>query len=170
MRVEPCDCWEMSEPERRVVSASREVRASSDRIFELIAEPSRQPEWDGNDNLAAAEPGQRVHAVGDIFRTTLTRGTVRDNHVVEFIEGRLIAWKPAEPGQSPVGHLWRWQIEPLDDERSSAVQTYDWTELDDPGRLERARATTGDRLALSVDRLAVLAERSRDPTVHRESQ
>ena len=43
----------MSEPERRVVSVSREVRASSDRIFELIADPSRQPEWDGNDNLAA---------------------------------------------------------------------------------------------------------------------
>ena len=148
----------MSEPESRIVSASREIRAGSDRIFELIADPARQPEWDGNDNLADAAVGQRVHGVGDVFSTTLTRGTVRENHVVEFVEGRLIAWKPAEPGRLPVGHLWRWQIDPMDDECSLVVHTYDWTELDDETRLERARATTSDRLAASLDRLATLAE------------
>jgi len=151
----------MSEPNSRVVSVSREVRAESDRIFELIADPTRQPEWDGNDNLADAPPGQRVHAVGDVFSMTLTKGTVRENHVVEFAEGRLIAWKPAEPGQPPVGHLWRWQIEPIDDERSLVVHTYDWTELHDEARLHRARATTSDWLAASLDRLAALAERDR---------
>ena len=103
-------------------------------------------------------PGQRVHAVGDIFSMTLTRGTVRENHVVEFVEGRLIAWKPAEPGRPPVGHLWRWQVEPIDDERSLVVHTYDWTGLHDESRFERARATTSDRLAASLDRLALLAE------------
>ena len=149
----------MSEPNSRVVSVSREVRAESDRIFGLIADPTRQPEWDGNDNLADAAPGQRVHAVGDVFSMTLTKGTVRENHVVEFVEGRLIAWKPAEPGQPPVGHLWRWQIEPIDDERSLVVHTYDWTELHDEARLHRARATTSDWLAASLDRLAALAER-----------
>ena len=151
----------MSEPNSRVVSVSREVRAESDRIFELIADPTRQPEWDGNDNLADAAAGQRVRAVGDVFSMTLTKGTVRENHVVEFVEGRLIAWKPAEPGQPPVGHLWRWQIEPIDDERSLVVHTYDWTELHDEARLHRARATTSDWLAASVDRLAALAERDR---------
>ena len=151
----------MSEPNSRVVSVSREVRAESDRIFGLIADPTRQPEWDGNDNLADAAPGQRVHAVGDVFSMTLTKGTVRENHVVEFAEGRLIAWKPAEPGQPPVGHLWRWQIEPIDDERSLVVHTYDWTELHDEARLHRARATTSDWLAASLDRLAALAERDR---------
>jgi uncharacterized protein YndB with AHSA1/START domain len=148
----------MSAAENRVVSVSREVRAAPDRIFELIADPSRQPEWDGNDNLAEAAVGQRVHAVGDVFTMTLTRGMVRQNHVVEFEEGRLIAWKPAEPDQPPIGHLWRWEIEPLDDERSLVVHTYDWTHLHDEARLVRARATTTDRLAASVDRLAVLAE------------
>jgi hypothetical protein len=29
---------------------------------------------------------------------TLTRGSVRDNHVVEFEEGRRLAWPPSEPG------------------------------------------------------------------------
>lgn len=35
-----------------VVTCSREVAASAETIFELIADPARQPEWDGNDNLA----------------------------------------------------------------------------------------------------------------------
>jgi uncharacterized protein YndB with AHSA1/START domain len=52
----------------RVVSASREIAAPADRIFELIADPAQQPRWDGNDNLAEAPTGQRVRAVGDVSR------------------------------------------------------------------------------------------------------
>ena len=114
-----------------------EVEPPAERVFALIADPSRQPEWDGNDNLDAAESGQRVRAVGDVFRMTLTGGEVRENHVVEFVEGRLIAWNPAEPGRPPVGHLWRWQIDPIEEGRSMVVHTYDWTELEDPGRFKR---------------------------------
>jgi uncharacterized protein YndB with AHSA1/START domain len=148
--------------DRRIASASREVRAAPEVIFELIADPSRQPEWDGNDNLAAAARGQRVRAVGDVFSMTLTKGSVRENHIVEFVEGRRIAWKPAEPGAPPVGHLWRWEIEPLDARRSLVVHTYDWSGLTDASRYERARSTTSDRLLASITRLAALAERQPD--------
>jgi hypothetical protein len=90
---------------------------------------------------------------------TLTRNMVRQNHVVEFEEGRLIAWKPSEPDASPPGHLWRWEISPIDDDRSMVVHTYDWTQLNDERRLERARNTTSERLAASLDRLAAIVER-----------
>ena len=142
----------------RVVSASREIAADAGVIFELIADPVRQPLWDGNDNLAEAAAGQRVRAVGDVFVMTLTRGSVRHNHVVEFEEGRRIAWRPAEPGGDPPGHLWRWELEPLGDRRTLVTHTYDWTQLSDPERLERARATTPARLHASLVRLANLAE------------
>jgi len=135
------------------------VHATPDRIFELIADPSRQPEWDGNDNLAYANSGQRVRAVGDIFTMTTTRGSVRQNHVVEFVEGRLIAWKPAEPDQVPIGHLWRWELEPNDDAHTVVVHTYDWTMLKDESRIKRARSTTSERLSASIDRLAALVEK-----------
>ncbi|MGF2947559.1 SRPBCC family protein [Mycobacterium sp. Lab-001] len=147
----------MSYPEERIVSATRVISASANRIFELIADPSRQPSWDGNDNLAAAAPGQRVRQAGDIFTTTLTNGAVRENHVVEFIEGSQIAWRPAEKGKQPPGHLWRWQLEQLGAELTSVTHTYDWTALTDTTRLERARATTADKLRASLDRLAELA-------------
>jgi hypothetical protein len=88
----------------------------------------------------------------------LTMGEVRENHVVEFEEGRRIAWNPATAGEAPAGHLWRWEIEPIDDTRCLVVHTYDWTDLHDESRYERACATTADRLAASIERLAALAE------------
>ncbi len=80
----------------RVASASREIAADAGTIFELIADPAQQPRWDGNDNLAAAAAGQRVRRAGDVFTMRITTGSIRENHVVEFDEGRLIAWMPAE--------------------------------------------------------------------------
>jgi len=145
-----------------VVSYERVIAAPPDRIFALIADPAAQPRWDGNDNLRAAPDGQRVRAVGDVFVMTLTLGSERENHVVEFEEGRRIAWRPADPGQPPAGHLWRWELEPLDAGRTLVRHTYDWSELTDPKRFERARATTADRLRASVDRLADLAARDPD--------
>lgn len=55
---------------------------------------------------------------------TTKRGNVRENNVVEFDEGRRIAWKPAELGQEPPGHLWRWELEPIDRRgRESLIRT-----------------------------------------------
>jgi uncharacterized protein YndB with AHSA1/START domain len=142
----------------RVVSASREIEAGPERIFELIADPAQQPRWDGNDNLRAAPAGQRVTGAGGVFTMTLTTGAVRENHVVEFEEGRRIAWTPAEAGRRPPGHLWRWELEPIDASRTRVTCTYDWTRLTDRKRLPRAQATTPERLRSSLDLLAAIAE------------
>jgi uncharacterized protein YndB with AHSA1/START domain len=148
------------EPAERIISATRAMSASAERIFDLIADPSLQPSWDGNNNLASAAPGQRVRQVGDVFKTTLTGGVVRENHVVEFIEGSQIAWCPAEPGKQPPGHLWRWQLEQINSTLTNVTHTYDWTALTDSKRVDKARSTTPEMLRESMDRLAVLAQTS----------
>jgi hypothetical protein len=61
-------------------------------------------------------------------------------------------------GLQPPGHLWRWELDRLDEAHVRVTHTYDWSRLTDEKRLERARATTSDRLLASVDRLAELAE------------
>jgi uncharacterized protein YndB with AHSA1/START domain len=142
----------------RVVSASTEIAADPELIFELIADPAQQPRWDGNDNLAAAPGGQRVRGVGEVFTMTLTSGSVRENQVTEFEEARRIAWRPSPPGSPPPGHLWRWELVPLGPGRTLVTHTYDWTLLTDPSRLARAQATTTERLSASLSRLAALAE------------
>ena len=141
-----------------MVSASREIAAPPERIFELIADPAQQPQWDGNDNLSQAPAGQRVRRAGDVFTMTLTTGSVRENHVVEFEEARRIAWHPSEVGRRQPGHLWRWELESLGDSRTLVTHTYDWTTLTDGKRLPRARSTTPDKLRASLDRLAAIAE------------
>ena len=141
-----------------VVTATREVAASAEVLFELIADPSQQPRWDGNDNLAEGPDGQRVRGVGDVFTMVLTGGKVRDNHVVEFEESRRIAWQPADPGQPPAGHLWRWELEPTGASSTTVTHTYDWSRLTDENRFARARSTTSEMLQASLDRLADVAE------------
>ena len=143
----------------RVATTSLDISAPAAQIFELIADPSRQPQWDGNDNLADAPEGQRIRGVGEVFTMSITQGAVRENHVVEFDEGRLIAWRPSEPGSPPPGHLWRWELAPIDEGRTRVTHTYDWSGLTDETRFERARATTADWLARSLRRLAEAAER-----------
>ena len=143
----------------RVATATREIAAGAEQIFEFIADPALQPSWDGNDNLAEAATGQRIRNVGDVFTMTLTGdGAIRENHIVEFEEGRRIAWRPAEPGRQPPGHLWRWELEPINHSRTRVTHTYDWSELTDEKRFRRARATTDDKLRASLDRLAAAAQ------------
>jgi uncharacterized protein YndB with AHSA1/START domain len=147
-----------SDESAQIVTASREIAAPAADIFELIADPSQQPRWDGNDNLSQAPSGQRVHAVGDVFTMALKSGSVRENHVIEFVEGQRMAWRPSEPGQPAPGHLWRWVLEPIDASHTRVTHTYDWTQLNDENRVPRARATTPDKLQASLDRLANIAE------------
>ncbi len=145
--------------QERVVRTTMDIAAPVSVVFELIADPQQQPRWDGNENLLRAGAGQRVHAVGDVFTMTIHSGQTRDNHVVAFEEGRVIAWRPADPGRAPAGHEWRWELEPTDDGHTRVTHTYDWTDLTDERRVERARNTTAESLRASVDRLAKLAER-----------
>lgn len=145
------------EPADRVVSATSTIAAPAAEIFELIADPSQQPRWDGNDNLSASN-SPRVRRNGEVFVMNITKGTERDNHVVEFEEGRRIAWRPADPGQPPAGHLWRWELDPIDDRHTTVTHTYDWTELTDQRRLPRAGQTSSNWLAVSLERLAGLVE------------
>ncbi len=64
---------------------------------------------------------------------------------------------PADPGEPPAGHLWRWELEPSGEASTLVTHTYDWSELIDEDRFARARWTTADRLRASMLRLAQLA-------------
>lgn len=143
--------------EQKVVSASATVDAPAATVFELVADPRRQPEWDGNDNLQESS-SPRVTRAGAVFLMTNTNGHTRENHVVEFTEGRRIAWRPSPMGEPQPGHLWRWEIEPTGDASCRVTHTYDWTELTDESRVPRARRTGPEQLAASIERLAALAE------------
>lgn len=145
------------DPALKVVSAEIDIAAPAEAVFDLIADPARQPEWDGNDNLGSSA-GPRVAGTGVCFITTLTKGVDRENHVVDFEEGRLIAWKPSDVGGEPFGQKWVWEVEPAGQGACLVRHTYDWTELRDPQRLPRAQSTGAANLRASLERLKELAE------------
>ncbi len=89
---------------------------------------------------------------------TLTNGQERENRIVAFEEGKVIAWKPAPAGEEPRGHIWRYDLTPIDETTIRVRHTYDWSGLSDETRFERARATRSGNLTESLSRLAALAE------------
>ncbi len=127
-------------------------------IFDLIADPARQPQWDGNNNLLQADSGQRVLAAGDTFVMNTRKGNVRVNHVDAFEEGRLIAWRPGGVGTAPFGHRGMWELQPVAAAHTLVRHTYDWRDLTDEDRTAGARRATSDRLLTSIERLAAVAE------------
>lgn len=149
--------------DERIVSATEVIKADAATIFEYIADPAKQPLWDGNENLGSAEPGQRVHAVGDVFTMTITKPSNRENHVSEFEEGRRIAWMPAPVGEQPPGHEWAWRLEPAEG-GTRVTHVYDWTRLQDGPRLDKASKMTSDNLRASIVRLRDLVEGSEQET------
>lgn len=127
----------------RVIAFSEEIAAPAATVFELIADAARPPEWDGNDNLASAPEVQRVLGLGDVFSMSITSGDVRENRIVEFEDGRRIAWQPSPVGKPAPGHTWHWEIEPTGENSCRVTHSYDWTQLDlaDEHRVAKASST-----------------------------
>src|SRR5699024_4007430 len=132
--------------EKRIGQAGRAVNAPAAEIFEFIADPARQPTGDGHDNLAEAPTGQRITGVGQQLVMRRTSGQSRPRAGVGFEEGRRIAWNPAPPGEQPRGHLFRWELTPVDAHTTEVRHPYDWTQLTDASRFERARSYTEEAL------------------------
>ena len=124
----------------RVVSASREIAAGADHIFELIADPSQQPRWDGNDNLANADAAQRVRGVGDVFTMKMHNDEMGEyemtNYVTGFEPDRLITWEPVmsaasrEEDKRGIGyrdepHMWCYVLAQGTDGSTVVTEIYD---------------------------------------------
>ncbi|GAA3818254.1 SRPBCC family protein [Amycolatopsis tucumanensis] len=109
---------------KRQVSATRIVAAPPEKIFELLADPSKHPLIDGSGTVLAAQNGgpERL-TLGSRFGMDMKMGANYKilNTVVEFDENRLIAWRHFN------GHRWRWQLKPLEDGSTEVTETFDWS-------------------------------------------
>jgi hypothetical protein len=135
----------------QMVSVSRVIPADAQAIFDVLADPAMHPVIDGSgtvreilpDNPTRLSPGARFrvsmkHVVP--YRTT--------NEVVEFIEGRRIAWRHA------AHHVWRYILEPVDG-GTKVTEEYDWGESWAPWALKLLRfpEKTEPNMAKTLERL-----------------
>jgi len=100
-----------------VVTVERVIPAPPEKIFELLADPSRHRDIDGSGTVRdPTEKSERLK-LGSNFDMKMKLGipyTMR-NTVVEFEEGRRIAWQPRPKRmRSFGGRIWRYELDPVD--------------------------------------------------------
>lgn len=156
----------------------RRIDASADALFRLLCDPAKHVEIDGTGMLRVAGDGTALTHVGQTFEVDMDRRPQRttDNTeayldlvrevpdyrvtctITQLVPGRLIEWAVQAVGKPPAGHVWGWQILPLDDGQCLVTNYCDWTNV----RNElRARfhwpVVPVDRFARSVENLERIA-------------
>jgi uncharacterized protein YndB with AHSA1/START domain len=120
----------------QMVSVTREIEASPEAIFDLLADPSRHGDIDGSGMVLDVRKGPERLSLGAKFGMDMKFGPLPyriSSNVVEFEENRLIAW--AHFGK----HRWRYELEPLDDgARTRVTETFDWSTSAFPKGIELA--------------------------------
>jgi hypothetical protein len=109
---------------QRQVSTSRVIAADRQAIFDVLADPSLHPVIDGSGTVRDTQDGgpQRL-AEGARFGMDMRLGVSYRilNTVVEFEEGRLIAWRHFH------GHRWRYELEDVPEGGTRVTETFDWS-------------------------------------------
>jgi uncharacterized protein YndB with AHSA1/START domain len=115
----------------RAVSHSIVVDAPPEEVFDLLADPRRHAEIDGSGMVRGELKAPERLSYGSTFSMKMRMVVPYriTNTVVEFSEGRLIAWRH-------VGrHIWRWELEP-EGEGTRVTETFDWSTALSPRALE----------------------------------
>jgi uncharacterized protein YndB with AHSA1/START domain len=144
------------------VRVERVVPAPPERVFDVLADPRRHREIDGSGTVRdAAVDGPARLSLGAVFGMHMRAGAPYSmtNTVVEFEEGRRIAWQPrptnAVAAKAIGGRIWRYELEPVDG-GTRVRETWDISQERVPPLLLPLRPLT----RLSMDRtLARLEER-----------
>ena len=102
-----------------VVTVERVISAPPEKIFDLLADPSRHREIDGSGTVRDPDGGSQRLALGSTFNMKMKMGIpyTMVNTVIEFEDNKRIAWQPrpaAWLGRTFGGRIWRYQLDPVD--------------------------------------------------------
>lgn len=113
------------------VSDSMIIAAPAGAIFDLLADPHRHTEIDGSGTVRGTVVGPDRLSKGATFGMDM-RMLVRyqiTNTVLTFEKDREISWRH-------VGrHVWRYQLEPVDDTHTRVTESWDCTDYAPPARV-----------------------------------
>jgi uncharacterized protein YndB with AHSA1/START domain len=103
---------------RDVVSVERVIAAPADTIFDLLADPARHHDIDGSGSVRDAKNGPPRLTMGAEFGMAMHLGIgySMTNEIIEFDEGKRIAWQTRPAGNMQGrffgGRIWRYELEP----------------------------------------------------------
>jgi hypothetical protein len=121
------------------VAVTRRVAAPAAAIYAIVSDPAGHVRIDGSGMLEAAPDASPVTAVGDTFDIAMDRTPLNDipglvkysvrNTVTRIEPDRLVEWTIGAPGQPPLGHVYGWQLDPVDEGHTDVTNYCDWSNI-----------------------------------------
>ena len=134
------------------VSAQLVIKASPEKIFDLLADPAKHSLIDGSGSVKAGRPGnpKRLSLGAKFSMDMRIKLPYRiSNTVVEFEENRRIAW------WHYAHNIWRYELEPVDG-GTRVTETFDFSKGRGAWLIERMGYSKKNQAAMesTLERLA----------------
>lgn len=151
------------------LTATTTVQAPAEAVFDVLADPATHAAIDGTGWVRDALDGVRLTEPGQIFRMGMYHenhpdGTYQMANRVEVLERpTVIAWQPGQDADGDGelrfgGWLWRYDLAPVDPQRTEVTLSYDWSAVPESLREHITFPPFGvDHLDRSLRHLAALA-------------
>jgi hypothetical protein len=119
------------------LEVQRTIAADPASIFRLLCDPQGHVAIDSSGMLMAAT-GEPVTAVGDSFVVHMDREALNDYPLGKYdvtvaittlVPDREIAWTILGEIRPPIGHIYGYQLEPVED-GTLVTSYYDWSSID----------------------------------------
>ncbi len=129
------------------VTAETTIDAPVDTVFDVLADPTTHEAIDGTGWVRESRDGKPLTGTGQIFRMAMyvdghpdgTGSYETANRIEVFDPPRAVAWRTGHaPGRATSagatdaeleygGWMWRYDLEPVADDRTEVTLTYDWS-------------------------------------------
>ena len=119
------------------IEVQRTIAADPATIFRVLCDPQGHVTIDSSGMLMDAT-GEPVTAVGDTFVVHMDREALNDYPmgrydvtvtITTFVPDREIAWTIVGQIRPPIGHVYGYTLEPVDD-GTLVTSYYDWSDID----------------------------------------
>jgi hypothetical protein len=153
------------------LKVTRDVDASPEQVFALLAEPGRHLEVDGSGLIRGLAEGSTITGTGDTFLMNMKNPILGDyqvrNTVCAYDPGRKIGWAPnlfpADGYKDKIGemvtggHTFVWELAPSAAGGTTVTQTHDWSGVGDPAFKSIFPMITEAMMTESIDRVGKAA-------------
>ena len=147
-----------------VASVERFIPAPAEQIFELLANPARHRDIDGSGTVRDADTGAARLTLGATFGMSMKAGLGyrMENEVVEFEEGRRIAWQPRPSvkfmRRFAGGRIWRYELEPAEG-GTTVRESWDISQEVHARMVRPMRGATVKAMAATLERIEQVLSR-----------